>query len=190
MCVKVGYIRVSTTDQNPARQETIMRELGAEEVFIDQASGKNAERPQLKKMLEFVRKGDTVVIESISRLARNTKDLLTLVEKLKEKGVGLVSHKESFDTNTPSGKFMLTMFGALAELEREYLLQRQAEGIVIAKQNGKYKGGKKIENENFPNVYALWKNGEITAARAMNRLGMKRNTFYRRVKEYEMQKSC
>jgi len=183
--MRIGYIRVSTTDQNPARQEAIMRELGAEEIFTDQASGKNAERPELLKMLEYVRKGDTVIIESISRLARNTKDLLGLVAKLKEKEVGLVSHKEHFDTDTPSGKFMLTIFGALAELEREYLLQRQAEGIAIAKLNGKYKGGKKIENENFPSVYDLWKSGGITAIKAMNRLGMKRNTFYRRVKDQE-----
>ena len=134
--MKIGYIRVSTAEQNTARQEVLMQELGVDMVFIDRASGKNAQRPELARMLEFVRKGDTVVVEAISRFARNTRDLLELVERLTAKGVEFVSRKEAIDTTTPSGKFMLTIFGAVAELEREYILQRQKEGIAIAKANG------------------------------------------------------
>jgi len=130
--LKVGYVRVSTQGQNTARQEVLMQELGAETVFIDRMSGKNTDRPELKKMLGFVRKGDAIVVESISRFARNTRDLLDLVEKLQEKQVEFISKKEAIDTTTPSGKFMLTIFGAVAELEREYILQRQQEGIALA----------------------------------------------------------
>jgi DNA invertase Pin-like site-specific DNA recombinase len=185
--MQVGYVRVSTIEQNTARQEVLMQELGVERVFIDKSSGKNTDRVELKKLLEFVREGDAVVVESISRFARNTRELLHLVSVLKEKHVEFISKKENIDTATPAGKFMLTVFGAMAELERDCILQRQAEGIAIAKQNGKYKGRKKIEAERtkFLDTYKEWKSGEITAMKAMSRLGMKRNTFYRRVNEHE-----
>ena len=104
------------------RQEVLMQELGVDEVYIDRLSGKNTDRPELKKMMDYVRKGDTVIVESISRFARNTRDLLELIEKLSEKDVEFVSRKEAIDTTTPTGKFMLTVFGAVAELEREYIL--------------------------------------------------------------------
>ena len=181
--IKIGYIRVSTTDQNTARQELLMTELGVEKVFIDRISGKNTDRPELKEMMGFVRNGDTVIVESISRYARNTKDLLDLVEQLTAKGVEFVSKKEAIDTTTPTGMFMLTVFGAVAALEREYILQRQAEGIAIAKQQGVYKGRKPIVRPEFENVVSLWRQGSITAAEAMNRLNMKPSTFYRKVKE-------
>lgn len=181
--LKIGYIRISTTDQNTARQEVMMKELGVEQVFIDRMSGKNTDRPELKRMMNFVREGDVVIVESISRFARNTKDLLELVDQLAEKQVEFISKKEAIDTTTPTGKFMLTVFGAVAELEREYILQRQKEGIAIAKQNGVYKGRKPIEHPKFREVVAIWKEGEITATEAMKRLDMKPSTFYRKVKE-------
>ena len=135
----VGYIRVSTQEQNTVRQEVLLESLGVEILFIDKASGKNAERPELIRMMEFVRQGDTIVVESISRFARNTRDLLELVERLTAKGVEFVSKKESIDTSSPTGKFMLTVFGAVAELERAYILERQKEGIAVAKAKGIYK---------------------------------------------------
>lgn len=181
--MKVGYIRVSTVTQNLARQEILMQELGVEMVFMDQLSGKNTDRPELQKMLAFVRDGDTVVVESISRFARNTKDLLNLIEKLTEKNVEFVSKKEAIDTTNPTGKFMITIFGAVAELEREYILQRQAEGIAIAKQKGVYKGRKPIERSEFRNVVSQWRSGSITAREAMKKLDLKPTTFYRKVKE-------
>ena len=143
--MKIGYIRIPTADQNTARQELLMEQLGVDEVYIDRISGKNTNRPELQKMMEYVRRGDTVIVESISRFARNTRDLLELVEQLSVKGVEFVSKKEAIDTTTPTGKFMLTVFGAVAELEREYILQRQREGIAIAKDNGVYKGRKPIQ---------------------------------------------
>ena len=184
--MQVGYIRISTVGQNTARQGVLMRELGVETVFIDRMSGKNTDRPELKKMMAFVRKGDTVVVESISRFARNTRDLLELVEQLTQKGVEFVSKKEAIDTTTPTGKFMLTIFGAVAELEREYILQRQAEGIAIAKEQGVYKGRQPIVRPDFERVVALWRSGKITAVEAQRRLDMKPSTFYRKVKELKL----
>ena len=181
--LKIGYIRVSTVEQNIARQEVIMKKLDVEKIFIDKISGKNMERPMLKEMMDFVRSGDIVVVESISRFARNTRDLLELVDQLVAKGVQFVSMKEKIDTSTPSGKFMLTVFGAVAQLERDYILQRQKEGIAIARANGKYQGRKKIQNDRFDEIYEKWKNNEITATQAMKLLNYSKTTFYRRVKE-------
>ena len=179
--VKIGYIRVSTQEQNTIRQEVLMESLGVDEVYIDRMSGKNTNRPELQKMMEYVCKGDTVIVESISRFARNTRDLLELVERLTAKGVEFVSKKEAIDTTTPTGKFMLTVFGAVAELEREYILQRQREGIAIAKEQEKYKGRKPIVAPEFEQVTAKWRSGAITAAEAMRMLHMSKTTFYRRV---------
>ena len=177
--MKIGYIRVSTEEQNTARQEILLRDLGVDELFIDKASGKNANRPELARMMNYVRRGDTVIVESISRFARNTRDLLDLVERLTEKQVEFVSRKEAIDTTTPTGKFMLTVFAAVAELEREYILQRQREGIAIAREQGKYTGRKPLP-DNFERVVARWRAGEITATEAMRQTGLKPNTFYRR----------
>lgn len=160
-----------------------MKKLDVEKIFIDKISGKNKERPMLKEMMDFVRSGDIVVVESISRFARNTRDLLELVDQLVAKGVQFVSMKEKIDTSTPSGKFMLTVFGAVAQLERDYILQRQKEGIAIAKVNGKYQGRKKIQNDRFDEIYEKWKNNEMTAVQAMKLLNYSKTTFYRRVKE-------
>lgn len=184
--MKVGYVRCSTIEQNEARQLKMMEEQCVEKIFLDKASGKNTERKEFKKMMSFVRAGDTVVVESISRIARNTRDLLSIVSELTEKEVEFVSLKESIDTTTPQGRFMLTVFAALAELERESILQRQREGIEIAKCEGKYKGRKplEIDEDLFRLVCKSWREGKITATEAMKKLNLKPNTFYRRVKEY------
>ena len=185
--MKVGYVRVSTEEQNTARQEIIMEQLGVEKVFIDKMSGKNTDRPQLNAMLDFVREGDAVVVESISRFARSTRDLLNLVNGLKDKQVDFISQKESIDTKTPQGKFMLTVFAAMAELERDQILQRQREGIAAAKAAGKYKGRTPIEIDKdfLKTVHTQWYKNEITTAHAVKLLGLSRNTFYRRMWEYE-----
>lgn len=180
--MNIGYIRVSTAEQNVARQEVLMQELGVDQVYIDRMSGKSTDRPELQKMMSFARQGDTIIVESISRFARNTRDLLELVEQLTAKQVEFVSKKEAIDTSTPTGKFMLTVFGAVAELEREYILQRQREGIAIAKANGAYKGRKPIERPNFDAVVAEWREGKFTAVEAMRRLDLKPSTFYRKVR--------
>ena len=184
--MRVGYVRCSTAEQNEARQLKMMEEQKVEKIFIDKASGKNVDRKDFKAMMAFVRTGDTLIVESISRIARNTRDLLTIISSLTEKGVEFVSLKENIDTTTPHGRFMLTVFGALAELERESILERQREGIEIAKAEGKYTGRKRLDFDEtqFRRVCAHWRAGEITATAAMKEMGLKPNTFYRRVKEY------
>jgi DNA invertase Pin-like site-specific DNA recombinase len=186
----VGYIRVSTEEQKTIRQEVLMKELAIEKLYIESISGKDRNRPQLKEMLDFVREGDTVIVESYSRFSRSTIDLLNLVAELKEKKVEFKSIKEKFDTTTPQGKLMLTMFAGLYEYERECMLQRQKEGIDIAKKEGKYKGRQliKIDDNKFKEVYTQWKDEKITAVQAMAKLDIKPNTFYRRVKKYESNK--
>jgi len=123
---KIGYIRVSTEHQETARQQEIMCSYQVDRIFSEKLSGANTDRPQLRAMLDYVREGDTLYIESISRLGRSTKDLLNIIDTLTDKGVTLISHKEKIDTDTPAGKFMLTVFAALSQLEREQLKQRQA----------------------------------------------------------------
>lgn len=183
--MKVGYIRVSTQEQNEARQEEMLKAYGVEQTFKDKASGKNTDRPDFKKMMNFVRAGDTVIVESISRIARNTRDLLFIISDLINKGVEFVSLKEAIDTSTAQGRFMLTVFGAMAELERESILERQREGIAIAKAEHRYKGRKPVEvNEDALRAICVkWRDKKITARQAMNELGLKPNTFYRRVNE-------
>lgn len=168
-----------------ARQEVALADC--DKVFIDKASGKNTERPQLQAMLGYVREGDVLVVESYSRLSRSTADLLRIVETLKSKGVNFISLKERTDTTTPQGELVMTIFAGIAQFEREQLLQRQREGIAIAKEQGKYKGRQRIaiDDAAFEKTYAEWKGGRITAVKAMERLGLKPNTFYRRVREYE-----
>ena len=185
--MKVGYVRVSTVDQNTGRQEVLMKELGVDKIYVDKLSGKNKERPQLQEMLNFVREGDVLVVESISRLARNVKDLLEIVDQLKQKGVVFISKKETIDTSTPAGEFMLTVFGALAQLERSYILERQAEGIALAKAQGKYNGRPRIDvdEDKFIEYYKDYQAGYLTGKGICKKLGISLSTFHRRVKDYE-----
>ena len=181
--VKVGYIRVSTYEQNPARQEVLMQELGDEKLFLDKFSGKNTKRPQLQAMLEYVRESDTVVVESLSRLGRSVKDLIDINDELTKKGVALESKKEKIETLTASGRFMFNVIASIAQFEREIMLERQREGIAIAKAAGKYKGRKEIEKpSNWDEVIAKWKVREMTSTKAMEELGLKRTTFYKLLK--------
>ena len=181
---KIAYIRVSTEDQNPARQEAALTEYGCTKFFIDKMSGKDKKRPQLKSMLDYIREGDTVVVESISRLAISTKDLLDIIEQLNSKKVSFVSLKEDMDTTNPQGKFVLTIFAALSELEREYIRQRQSEGIAIAKAEGKYKGRKpkEIDQTELEGLVDRWKRGEIKQSYICKKLGISRSTLARKMK--------
>ena len=180
----IKYVRVSSRTQNPERQLTDEKKY--DRVYLEVASGKNADRPQLKAMLAYVREGDTVEVESFSRFARNTRDLLSIVEELQSKGVSFVSQKEHIDTGTPQGRFMLTVFAALAELERESLLERQAEGIAIAREAGKMGRPAIAITPAFVAAYKRWKAGELTAVKAMKEVGMSKSVFYRKVQEYEI----
>ena len=135
--MKIGYVRVSTVDQNEARQVESLKKYGIEKWYSEKVSGKNLNRPKLQEMLDFVREGDTIFIHDFSRISRSVKDLLSLIDLLEAKKVHLVSLKENLDTSTPAGRLMLTMIGAINEFERANLLRRQREGIAIAKGKGR-----------------------------------------------------
>ena len=181
---KVGYIRVSTAEQNEERQLETMKHLNLYKLYIEKISAKDTNRPHLKQMLEYVREGDTIYINDFSRIARSTSDLLNITAQLEQRGIKLISIKENLDTSTPTGKLMLTMIGAINEFERNNLLARQREGIAIAKQKGLYKGRKEIERpDNWDEIYNLYINRKITGTEAIERTGLKRNTFYKFVNE-------
>lgn len=184
---KIGYARCSSADQNPARQKEILEKAGCEKIFLDMLSGKNMDRPELQAMLKYIREGDTVYVESISRLARTTKDLLELVDQFAEMNVNFISQKENIDTSSPQGRFVLTLFGAMAELEREQIKQRQAEGIAIAKSQGKYKGkpSVKYDKVQYEKLLEKWNKGEITKNYMCKQLGISRSTLYRIMRETE-----
>ena len=183
--MNVAYVRVSTVEQNEARQVEALEKQSIEKWFIEKISGKDTNRPQLQAMLDYVRERDTVYVHDFSRLARSTKDLLLIVEKLKEKNVHIVSNKENIDSSTPTGKLMLTMIGAIAEFERQNMLERQREGIAIAKREGKFKGGqvKKIDANNWEKCYNQYMQRELTKADFAKILNISRPTLDKLLKE-------
>ena len=183
--MNVAYVRVSTEEQNEARQLEALEKQGVDKWFIEKISGKNTNRPQLQAMLDYVREGDTVYVHDFSRLARSTKDLLSIVEKLKSKGVHIVSNKENIDSSTPTGKLMLTMIGAIAEFERQNMLERQREGIAIAKREGKFKGGqvKKIDDKMWKQCYSQYMQRELTKVAFAKTLSISRPTLDKLLKE-------
>ena len=184
--MNIAYIRVSTVDQNEQRQIEALEGKNIDKWYIEKVSAKDTNRPKLKEMLEFAREGDTIYILDFSRLARSTKDLLELIEQMQGKGINLVSIKEDIDTSTPTGKLMVTMIGAINEFERANLLERQREGIAIAKAKGKYKGRKAIEiDKNFKEQYQRYLNRELNKVQLAKELGISRPTLDKLIKEYE-----
>lgn len=180
----VAYIRVSTEEQNYESQMEAMKDLEFAKVFTEKRSAKDTNRPELQNMLDYVREGDTAYVKDFSRLARSTKDLLNIIDVFETKKVKLISIKEKLDTSTPAGKLMVTMLGAIYEFERANLLERQKDGIAVAKKEGRYKGRKKIQKpDNWQEVYSDWSCRKITAKKACELLKLKTNTFYNFVKE-------
>lgn len=160
--MNIAYVRVSTIEQNPGRQYEDLKKFNIDKWYEEKASAKNTDRPVLNEMLSFARDGDTIYIESFSRLARNTADLLRIIDDLEKNNVKIVSQKENLDTKTPTGKMMLTMIGAIATFERELILERQREGIALAKAAGKYKGRTKMNAPaNFKELYEAYMNRQI-----------------------------
>lgn len=182
--MKIAYVRVSTVEQNEARQVEALKKYGIDKWFTEKVSAKDTNRPQLQAMLEFAREGDTLYIHDFSRLARSTSDLLKMVELLQNKCVHLVSNKESIDTSTPTGKLMLTMLGAIYEFERTNLLERQREGVAIAKTQGKYKGRKEIKIDDFGTQYQKYLNRELSKVQLAKALHISRPTLDKLIREY------
>lgn len=194
---RFGYIRVSSKDQNEARQLKNMLEAGIEErdIFIDKQSGKNFDRPRYQALKDMVRKGDTIVFDSITRMGRNMDGTMKEYEWFVEKGVNLVFLKEDqLNTNNDQDdvmkqamqKIILTLLTAFAQKEREEIKVRQREGIDIALKKGVKFGRPSVDYpDNFEEVYSTWKAGGITAVQAMKDTGLTRATFYRLVKKYE-----
>ena len=185
--MNVAYIRVSTREQNEARQLEALQKYDIEKWYTEKVSGKNmTDRPELQSMIDFVRQGDTVYVHDFSRLARSTKDLLDIIEKLNAKGVYLVSNKENIDTSTPNGRLMLTMLSAIYQFERENMLDRQAEGIAIAKRNGAYKGRKPIDIDSdlFRTQFERYQRREINKTELAKVLKVSRPTLDKMIREY------
>lgn len=181
----IAYVRVSSADQNEQRQIEALEKHNIDKWFVEKISGKDTNRPRLQDMLEYIREDDTVYIHDFSRLARSTKDLLEIVELFQKKNVHLVSNKENLDTSTPTGKLMLTMIAAINEFERQNLLERQREGIAIAKKAGKYKGGqvKKIDDKLFNAAYEKYKTRQINKVQFARELQISRPTLDKILKE-------
>lgn len=179
--MKVAYVRVSTVEQNEARQIEGLQKHGIDRWYTEKVSGKNTHRPELQRMLSELQTGDTVYVHDFSRLSRSTKDLLDLVDNLVDRGITLVSNKEGFDTSTPSGRLMLTMIGAINEFERANLLERQAEGIAIAKENGVY--GKPVDAVLLDKLRPMIASKAITKKEAALRLGVSRPTLDKLLKK-------
>lgn len=185
--MNIAYVRVSTIEQNEARQIEGLQKYSIDKWFTEKVSAKDTNRPQLNAMLDFAREGDTIFIHDFSRLARSTKDLLEIVEQLKTKGINLVSNKENIDTSTPTGKLMLTMIGAINEFERQNLLERQKEGIAIAVKEGKFKGRKEVQVKDFEKHYNRYKNREINKVQLSKELHITRPTLDKLISEHEME---
>ena len=184
--MNIAYVRVSTAEQNESRQVEALKKYNIEKWYIEKVSAKDTNRPQLQELLDFVRNGDNVYIHDFSRLARSTKDLLDITEKLQKKNVNLISNKENIDTNTATGKLMLTMIGAIAEFERANLLERQREGIAIAKKEGKYKGRKPVEidKNTFDMQYKRYISREINKGQLSEALNVSRPTLEKLINKY------
>ena len=181
---KLAYVRVSTVEQNEERQLENLKRYNIEKWFIEKISAKDTNRPKLNAMLDYAREGDTIFIHDFSRLARSTKDLLEIIDYLQKKNIILVSSKENIDTGTPTGKLMLTMIGAINEFERTNLLERQREGIAIAKAKGKYKGRKAVSIPDFEKQYERYMRREVSKAQLARELKISRPTLDRLMGKY------
>ena len=181
----VAYVRVSIVEQNEARQREALKEYDIDRWFIEKASGKDTKRPELQAMLDYIREDDTVYVEEFSRLGRSTADLLSIVQRIEDTGAKFISIKENFDTKTPAGKLQMTMMAAIAEFERAMILERQREGIAIAKREGKYKGRKAISVPNIGDYYDRYMSRLETKTSISAELGISRTTLDKLFKEYK-----
>lgn len=185
MAQLVGYVRVSTTSQNPIRQ---LHGLSLDRTFTDTASGKDTKRPQLDEMIKYVRDGDTVLIESMDRLARNLQDLRALVQRLTDKGVQVQFIKEGITfggSDVPMATLMLSVMGAVAEFERSLIRERQAAGIALAKARGAYRGRKRAITDDMIRAAKDRLSAGVPKAAIARELGISRQSLYHYLKAAE-----
>lgn len=182
--MKIGYMRVSTEEQNEARQREALKNFDIDRWFVDKLSGKNTDRPQFQTMMEFVREGDELYISELSRLSRSLRDLLDTMDVLEKKKVKLISAKENIDTSTATGRCFIGMIGVFNQFEREIIHERTMQGIEVAKAQGKYKGRKPKEyNQVLLNeVLNSLANNCMTVTEASKKLGVTRATVYNLLK--------
>jgi DNA invertase Pin-like site-specific DNA recombinase len=183
--MKIGYARVSSKDQNPERQLEALKFAGCEKIFSDRLSGAEKERPALSDMLNFIREGDILIVASIDRLGRSTIDLLEIIRMIRKKGATVEFLKEKIDLATSMGKFFFTTLSALAELERDYIRERQAEGIRIAKAKNVYRGRKPLQKPaEWDSLAADLVAGIISGYEMRKRLGVSIATYYKMRRQY------
>ncbi|MCY9324059.1 recombinase family protein [Bacillus haynesii] len=181
-----GYARVSTKDQNLARQIKALNDAGCEQIFREKVTGTKRERPQLEALLETVKEGDVVIVKDLTRISRSTKDLIELVELFGKKGVGFKSLNESWlDTskNDAVSKLMFTIFAGLVEFERNQLSERTLEGLAVAKANNKRIGRPSKDKANIEHAISLWENGRHNIKDICKITGVGKSTLYRKLKE-------
>lgn len=176
---KIGYARVSTLDQNLDRQTDMLRAYGVDKLYTEKMSGTRRDRPELTRLLERLEEGDTVIVESLSRLGRSTRDLIELVELFQQKGVQLVSLKESIDTSSSTGKLLFTIMSALAQFERDVIADRTREGLQAAKARGHFGGRPKTDAKKLQQALKLYRSGQYTAREIKELTGITKSTLYR-----------
>lgn len=174
-----GYARVSTEQQNLDRQIDALQKYGVDLIFNEKMTGTKRNRPELSKLLDRMTEGDTVVIESLSRLGRSTKDLIELTELFQSKGVHLVSLKESIDTNTSTGKLLFTLMSAIAQFERDVIADRTREGLRAARVRGRVGGRPKVSADAVKKAVKLYRTGQYSIREIEELTGVKKSTLYR-----------
>lgn len=176
---KIGYARVSTLDQNLDRQTDMLWAYGVDKLYTEKMSGTRRDRPELTRLLEQLEEGDTVIVESLSRLGRSTRDLIELVELFQKKGVQLVSLKESIDTSSSTGKLLFTIMSALAQFERDVIADRTREGLQAARARGHFGGRPKTDAKKLQQALKLYRSGQYTAREIKELTGITKSTLYR-----------
>lgn len=174
-----GYARVSTEAQNLDRQIDALKKYGVDHIYNEKMTGTKKNRPELEKMLDRMTEGDTVVIESLSRLGRSTKDLIELTELFQSKGVHLVSLKEAIDTSTPTGKLLFTLMSAIAQFERDTIADRTREGLRAARARGRMGGRPKTDPNIIKKAIKLYRTGQYSIKEIEELTGVKKSTLYR-----------
>ena len=178
-----GYARVSTEQQSLDRQLDMLEKYGVDKIYNEKMTGTKRNRPELDKLLERLTEGDTVVVESLSRLVRSTKDLIQLMELFNSKGVNLVSLKESIDTTSSTGKLLFTLMSALAQFERDVIADRTREGLASARARGRKGGRPPIDGDKIRKAVKLYRSGEYSVKEITELTGVRKSTLYKNLRK-------